>query len=479
MKKIAKKGIAILIILLIAITTSNVYAQSTITVDKKTYLWTESQRQTKFHTTKGYAFCITPNRTGPSEGKTMTYKSKQSKGGVLYLFDKTGYSDSEYLATQLAIWLYDSNHMSEFWKNHSNLDVVKKAKALSAEASKNSNYTHTPSVKLTTSSSNLSITSDNKYYRSSVITVTMENATEAKLTLEGAPAGATIVNSNYSAISNATNNAKIYVQIPEEKVTGTVNFSIKAEANGQLAEIERYTTGDSGIQELIVLVKTNKVVSYSAKLAVTPVKRSCDYVNGKYYNKKGEVVDKTTYSIDCEPHNCEPVGDVYFGNNGTQVSYEDFVIQCKKPICKKVGDKYVGINGTVVTHEVFVTECGCKPMGDKYLGIDGTEVSYENYIIQCKKPKCDIIDNMYFGINGTRVSEAEYTSQCVHKCEPYNNNYYGSNGTIVTEEEYKRQCVTPYVPVPDTDTSTELIYLIIGALLLGTSLGVITYKKHA
>ena len=239
MKKIAKKGIAILIILLIAITTSNVYAQSTITVDKKTYLWTESQRQTKFHTTKGYAFCITPNRTGPSEGKTMTYKSKQSKGGVLYLFDKTGYSDSDYLATQLAIWLYDSNHMSEFWKNHSNLDVVKKAKALSAEASKNSNYTHTPSVKLTTSSSNLSITSDNKYYRSGVITVTMENATEAKLTLEGAPAGATIVNSNYSAISNATNNAKIYVQIPEEKVTGTVNFSIKAEANGQLAEIER------------------------------------------------------------------------------------------------------------------------------------------------------------------------------------------------------------------------------------------------
>jgi len=46
----------------------------------------------------------------------------------------------------------------------------------------------------------------------------MENATEAKLTLEGAPAGATIVNSNYSAISKATNNAKIYVQIPEEKV---------------------------------------------------------------------------------------------------------------------------------------------------------------------------------------------------------------------------------------------------------------------
>jgi len=181
---------------------------------------------------------------------------------------------------------------------------------------------------------------------------------------------------------------------------------------------------NSGIQELIVLVKTNKVVSYSAKLAVTPVKRSCDYVNGKYYNKKGEVVDKTTYSIDCEPHNCEPVGDVYFGNNGTQVSYEDFVIQCKKP-------------------------------------------------------KCDIIDNMYFGINGTRVSEAEYTSQCVHKCELYNNNYYGSNGTIVTEEEYKSQCVTPYVPVPDTDTSTELIYLIMGALLLGTSLGVITYKKHA
>lgn len=451
MKKMFKKGIALLIIGLITITATNVYAQSTITVDKKTYLWTETQRQTKFHTTKGYAFCITPGRTGPSEGKTMTYKSKQSSGGVLYLVDKTGYSDKEYLATQLAIWLYDSNYMSDYWKNHSSLEVVKKAKALSAEAANNSNYTHTPSVKVITSSENLSITSDNKYYRSGAITITMGNAKEAKLTLEGAPAGAIIVNSNYSAISKATNNEKVYVQIPEENVTGTVSFTIKAEATGQVAEIERYTTGDSSLQELIVLVKTDKTVTHSAKLSVTPVKRSCEPANGKYYNKKGEVVDKTTYSIECEPHNCDKVGDVYFGSKGTQVSYEDFVIQCDKPVCKKVGDKYVGINGTVVTKEVFVTECGCKPMGDKYLGIDGTEVTYENFIIQCKKPTCDMVDGMYFGKNGTRV----------------------------TEEEYKSQCVTPYVPVPDTDTSSELVYLILGAILLGASLGIITYKKQA
>ena len=56
--------------------------------------------------------------------------------------------------------------------------------------------------------------------------------------------------------------------------------------------------------------------------------------------------------------------------------------------------------------------------------------------------------------------------------------YFGTNGTRVTEAEYKAQCA---VPVPDTASSmlTELLYLIIGSVILGTSIGIITYKRNA
>ena len=81
---------------------------------------------------------------------------------------------------------------------------------------------------------------------------------------------------------------------------------------------------------------------------------------------------------------------------------------------------------------------------------DGAEVSYEEYIVQCQSPICKVVDGMYFGTNGTRVTEAEYKAQCS-------------------------------VPVPDTASSmlTELLYLIIGSVILGTSIGIITYKRNA
>ncbi len=479
MKKILKKGIAMLLIGLVAISGLQAYAAASIKVDKKTYIYVESQRQTKFHTTKGYAYCITPNRTGPEEGRTLTLKSTQSKGGVLYLLDKTGTSDNEFLVTQLAIWLFESNHMPDFYWEHSNLEVVKKAKALAAEAAKNNNYTHAPSVKLTTSSESLSITSDNKYYRSGAITVTIGNASEATLALEGAPAGATIVNSQYKAITKAANNTKIYVQIPEENVKNETTFSIKATVNGKISEVERYTTGDSKIQELVVLVRTDKTVNYIAKQKVTPVKRSCDEVNGKYYNKKGEVVDKIAYSIDCEPHTCEPVGSVYFGKKGTQVSFEEYTKECVHK-CEKYDNKYYGEQGTEVTEAEFTKQCvhKCEFYGNKYYGEQGTEVTEAEYTKQCVH-KCEIYNNQYYGVQGTVVTEAEYTKQCVHKCEFYNNQYYGSLGTIVTEAEFKNQCETPYVPVPDTDASQEWLYILLGTIILGSSIGVITHKKNA
>ena len=509
MKKSIKNVIAIILFTIVAIAGMNVHAQSTITVDKKTYLYTESQRQTKFHTTKGYAYCITPNRTGPAEGRTLTYKSSQASGGVLYLLDHAGTSDNEYLATQLAVWLYDSNHMSDFWKNHGELEVVKKAKSLAAEAAKNSNYTHTPRISITTSNTNLAITSDNKYYRSGAISVSMGYATEATLTLEGAPSGAKIVNAQYSAISKAKNNDKIYVQIPEANVTATTTFTIKATVTGKRAEIERYTTGDSSIQELIVLVKVDKTVNDAIKLKVTPVKRSCDEVNGKYYDKNGKVVDKDTYTIECLKPTCTKVGDKYLGKNGTVVTYdeylvqcnqpctpvgdkyigkdgklvtkEEYVIQCEKPICKPVGDKYLGKNGTEVTYEEYLVQCyqPCTPVGDKYIGKDGKLVTKEEYVIQCEKPTCTPVGDKYLGKNGTEVDYETYIIQCKNpSCDIIDNMYFGKNGTRVTAEEYKKQCTT--IPVPDTGTSmlSELLYLIIGSIVLGTSMGVITYKKN-
>ena len=542
MKKYFRTTFLFLIAAMVLIPSIIVSAKAAMKIDKKTYIYTGTRKEAKFHTNKGYAYCITPHRTGASQGTTLTFKNRYNSGGVLYLLEKAGTSDSEYLATQLAIWKYDSNYLPSFYINHSGYEVVKKAKALANEAAKHKNYKgNQPTVSIVLSSTKLTIDNNRKTYRTGIIKASIAYASNAKLSLKGAPTGTKIIDKNGNVISKVKNNGTFYITIPAENVKENITFTLNAEVKGKVPVVERYTVGNSKWQDLIVLTRVDKTVSTSKKLSVTPIKRTCEIFNGKYYDRNGNVTDKTTYSIQCEKHTCEKVGNKYFGRDGKETDKTTYSIQCEKHTCEvvgnkyfgsdgketdkttysiqcekhsceKIGDKIFGKNGNIVTEEEYDLECNkhtcekignkyfgkesyevdevtyqkecftntCKKVGNTYFGSDGSEVSYADFTIQCEKHTCEFINGRYFGQSGFEVTEDEFINQCVHTCEVYNNQYYGTSGKVVSQEEYKAQCEAVVVQVPDTASNPwdNLFSIIIGSSLLGTVGGILSYAKN-
>ena len=78
-----------------------------------------------------------------------------------------------------------------------------------------------------------------------------------------------------------------------------------------------------GIKFLFVaMVLTLSLTVASAKT------KTCEIVDGAYYGKDGEEVDKVQYEKECNTHSCEIVGDTYFGKDGKEVSLSTFESEC-------------------------------------------------------------------------------------------------------------------------------------------------------
>ena len=469
MKNIMKKIMVLLIAVVGIIPAMNVFAQSDMKVTDKVHFTAGGRRNTVFKTNKGYAYCVTPKKDGPDKGTVLKYKGKITNGYVIYLLETANTSNyNNYYATQIAIWHYYNN--KEVTTMSKDCAVWKKSRTLISNASSKKNYTGIQPTISISGNSGLTLTSNYNYYRSGALTVTMANVTtNATLKLENAPSGARIVNASNTTISSVGNKGTFYVLIPRTSVTKSVNFKVTASTKGKASVVNYYSTGTGKNQDLAVLEKEDKVAVTSKALTVSPVNISCKVANGKYYDKSGKEVDKTTYSIQCETHKCEKVGSVYFGINGTQVSETNFYTQCFPscgtkngkyygkdhkettkenyykqcfPSCGIKDGKYYGSNHQETTKEGYYTQCfpSCGTKDGKYYGKDHTEVTKIEFEKQCKTHKCEQVGDSYFGINGKEVSQSEYIKQCFPSCGTKNGKYYGPNRTEVSESEYRKQC---------------------------------------
>ncbi|MBQ2640092.1 MAG: thioester domain-containing protein, partial [Bacilli bacterium] len=472
MNKLFKSVLALILVVAIScFGIVNVNAKS-LKITKKTYIKTGigSRKEAKFYTSKGYAYCITPMKTGANQGTTLYYKNTIHNGGLVWLIENGGHSDKAYLATQIAIWKHYNNYMPAVYKNHPGNSAVKKAKSLASTAkSHNSDNYKNPSVKLSINSTKMSEVENGKYFKSGAITIKLGNVSSGSISVTSP---ATIVNGSNKKVSTVKNGTKVYVRVPASKVTSSKSYTVKVSASKTVKAVERYSPKNSKYQDLAIVVKNKKSDSAKKTVTATPVSRKCQYANGKYYGINGTVVDKTTYSIQCEEHECEKVGNVYFGKEGNQVSYDTFNKECNKHICEKVGDTYFGKDGEEVDEEEYNLECSehkceviedkyfgkngfevdettydiecnehkCQKVGDVYFGKDGIQVDQDTYDLECNEHICEIIGDKYFGKNGTEVDEVTYNAECVHKCQIIGDKYYGETGEEVTSEQYKEQC---------------------------------------
>lgn len=457
MKKVLKNCFIFVIVALLSVfSLSDVYAASNMTITSKTYVQTKFsdgtyRKEAKFGTNKGTAYCITPGKTGAPKGTTLTYTNSVTSGSTLYLLQKTGSSNDSYLITQLAIWKLNNNFIPAAYNKNSS--IVNKANSLANEAKKQSKYSSSPSMKVSTTKLTFTESSDGKYYSSNAVTVTIASVSKTTVSVSGAKGAIINVNGKDSGSSTTlSKTSKLIIKVPASNVSSNTTVNVSVKATGTKLSYERYSGGKW--QDLIVLVKTPKTISASLSGTITPVVRKCQYVNGKYYDKEGKETTKENYSVQCEKHTCEKVGDKFFGKEGTIVTEEQYDSECNKHICEKVGDKFFGKNGTVVSEEQYDSECN--------------------------KHTCEIVNGNYFGKDGLIITADQYDLECnKHTCEIVNGNYFDANGNKTDETTYKSQCEKTIVPVPDTGSTDGLVYTVLGISLIGlTFVGIKNYRKN-
>ena len=509
-----KKQIKILLIAILSLSLFlpvTAYADS-IKLTKKTYVKTGSgsSNVTKFKTNKGYAYCITPGKSGPPVGTKLTRKKTYKSGSIVYMLDKATTSDSSFMITQIALWKYVNGY-----KRPASTANWNKANKLISDAKKNSKYDTTPSVSIKASGSTL--TETGSYYKSGKITISVKNIKKnLSVVVSKAPkyGGIALVDSNGKVKTTFKDGDVFYVQVPRDNVTTKGTITVTISGTGSITTVGRFKSSNSKHQELIEIFTEDKTVSDSINLTVTPVVRKCQYYDGKYYGKDGKVVDKTQYSIECEKHSCEKVGDTYFGKNGSIVSYEQFKLECEKHVCEIIDGHYFGKTGSEVSKQQYSIECEkhfCEVIDGHYFGKDGLEVGQSTYDKECNKHVCEIVDDTYFGPQGTAITYEEYVKLCEkHSCEKIGDDYFGRDGNIVSFEQftlecekhaceiigdkfidakgnivdeatYRAQCEAPEpVIVPDTADLSGLLLMLVGTMLIGGTMVVLnTIKNNA
>ena len=183
---------------------------------------------------------------------------------------------------------------------------------------------------------------------------------------------------------------------------------------------------------------------YNVPTTTTPKKTICKVVNGKYYDKNGNVVSKSSYEKSCE---------------GTPEKTVD-----KKYYCKVVNGKYYDKNGNVVSESAYIKSClpevektyYCKVVNGKYYDKTGKVVNKEAYEKSCTTPVekhyCEIINGKYYDKSGNVVTESAYIKSCLpevektYYCKVVNGKYYDKTGKVVNKETYEKSCEEPVQP---------------------------------
>ena len=445
-----KKKIFMMLILAVIsfIGITNVYAEESLKIDSKTYINTGigTRKEAKFHTNKGYAYCVTPSKKGAPQGTTLSYMGVIDDGGLRYLIKNGGTGDKAYLKTTLAIWLYYNNYLPDTYKKNSSNDIVVKAKALAEKAKSHKNDSN-ETVKMTVTNSNktMRIGAKKNYYKSDDVKVTLTNADKYTVSITSGPKGTQILSSDAKVKSTFSKGEKFYIRVPAEKITSKTTIKVKVTAVGSKSVVKKYNGGS--YQDLAIVEDKEKTINYNTYFTVTPITRKCEKFNGNYYGKDGSLVTKRKYQQDCETHKCEVLDGNYFGKDGKIVSKSVYQSECEKPkACSVVGSNYYGKNGQLVTKRKYQQDCEthkCEVLDGNYFGKDGKIVTKATYQSECEKPKaCSIVGSNYYGKEGQLVTKRKYQQDCEkHVCEILDGNYFSSTGKVVTKATYEKECV--------------------------------------
>ena len=232
-------------------------------------------------------YCIERSKAPIGSGTTEKYTlQKELSSKVAYVMENGypnksifGNADKDYYTTGLAIWYVINPNDSTFeyfnlangtYRGNSSDIVVEMAKLVNGANS----YSYTnPSIKINNSNSNLSLSSDGKYYVSSSMGVkTTGTVGNYTVSLSNAPEGTIVTDTKGNAKTTFATNESFLVKVPVSNVKKISNeFQVNVSAKGTINKAYAYTSTRSNVQNTGALYPENSNVSDSTTVKLNVV----------------------------------------------------------------------------------------------------------------------------------------------------------------------------------------------------------------
>ena len=247
----------------------------------------DSYEWNKFKIDDKVAYCVDLGKNWSPDGTPVTLL-KEADAGVRYILENgypykqpySGNADANRYITQAAIWWYladtgQTSKLSEDFTTTSpdTYNVRPIIKQLVAGA-KNAKATADPSLNVNASNTEMTLSSDKKYYVSNEISVSLTGASAYKVSVSGAE-GVIVTNTSGEAKSEFSSNEKFIVKVPVSSISKTTNLSVNVSSAGNVNRAYIYSPGDASYQKVATLyteeVKLEKTITLSARV-ITPGK---------------------------------------------------------------------------------------------------------------------------------------------------------------------------------------------------------------
>lgn len=285
------KTLFLLVMFLLATSVMKVSAASnpsSITFGKRTALTDYMGHDVVFNyktTSDGTViYCLEYLKNIPANGAKLALE-KEADAGVTYIIQNgyphkkfTGDNKKDYYITQTAMWIYMGysngglgSIKNELGKNNTAMYKAVNSLVNGAKEAKANGYA-VSSIKLNVNNSNLTLSSDGKYYVSEEIGVSTINVTgNYKVTLVNAPKNTIVTTVNGKETNEFSVNTKFIVKVPVDSISNlSTSFSIKVDTNASVEKTYIYKMNDNSYQRMVpaVTYPVTKALSATTNLIV-------------------------------------------------------------------------------------------------------------------------------------------------------------------------------------------------------------------
>ncbi len=289
-------------------------------------------------------YCTEIHDLMPTSGTEVYKLNKELDARFVYVLENgypnksiTGNNDEDYFITALAVWYLVSPNDSVFTNfNFTNGTYHGSSSTVAKEISKLVNNSkkyvrYEPTIKIKNPSSDLTLSSDKKYYVSSALTVTTSgNITNNtfKVSLDSAPSGTIVTDKSGTSRSVYGVAEAFYVKVPVSSVTNSAEVKISTSASGTMGRAYLYSpTSNSAYQSTTTLYPEKYNVKDSTNFKVTVKKETptnveiikIDSTTGKALkgakltlkNASGEVIETWETTEEAKVFKGLPLGKYY------------------------------------------------------------------------------------------------------------------------------------------------------------------------